>query len=53
MKKIARIFDGYHAVRLEQHEAAPAALGRPLVVTSERAASAAVTPLRDTRAEPR
>jgi antitoxin HicB len=32
-KKIAHIFDGYHAVRLEQLEAALAALGRRLVVT--------------------
>jgi antitoxin HicB len=34
-KKIAHIFDGYHAVRLEQLEAALSALGRRLVVTSE------------------
>jgi antitoxin HicB len=33
-KKITHIFDGYHAVRLEQLEAALAALGRRLVVTS-------------------
>jgi antitoxin HicB len=33
-KKIAHIFDGYHAVRLEQLEAALSALGRRLVVTS-------------------
>jgi antitoxin HicB len=36
-KKISDIFDGYHAVRLEQLEAALAALGRRLVVTSEPA----------------
>jgi antitoxin HicB len=36
-KKITHIFDGYHAVRLEQLEAALAALGRRLVVTSEPA----------------
>ena len=35
-KKIAHIFDGYHAVRLEQLEAALAALGRRLVVASNR-----------------
>jgi antitoxin HicB len=34
-KKIAYIFEGYHAVRLEQLEAALAALGRRLVVSSE------------------
>jgi antitoxin HicB len=34
-KKIAHIFDGYQAVRLEQLEAALAALGRRLVVSSE------------------
>jgi antitoxin HicB len=34
-KKITNILDGYHAVRLEQLEAALAALGRRLVVTSE------------------
>ena len=34
-KKIAHIFDGYHVVRLEQLEAALAALGRKLVVSSE------------------
>lgn len=34
-KKIAHIFDGYHAVRLEQLEAALSALGRRLVVTSK------------------
>lgn len=34
-KKITHIFDGYHAVRLERLEAALAALGRRLVVTSE------------------
>ena len=33
-KKIAHILDGYHVVRLEQLETA---LGRRLVVTSERA----------------
>jgi antitoxin HicB len=33
-KRIAHIFDGYHAVRLERLEAALAALGRRLVVTS-------------------
>jgi hypothetical protein len=33
-KKIT-IFDGYHAVRLEQLEAALSALGRRLIVTSE------------------
>jgi antitoxin HicB len=36
-KKITHIFDGYHAVRLEQLEAALAALGRRLVVTWEPA----------------
>jgi len=36
-KKIAHIFDGYHVVRLEQLEAALAALGRRFVVTSEPA----------------
>jgi antitoxin HicB len=36
-KKLAHIFDGYHVVRLEQLEAALAALGRRLVVTSEAA----------------
>jgi antitoxin HicB len=36
-KKITHIFDGYHVVRLEQLEAALAALGRRLVVTSEPA----------------
>jgi antitoxin HicB len=36
-KKITHIFDGYHVVRLEQLEAALAALGRRLVVTSELA----------------
>jgi hypothetical protein len=36
-KKIAHIFDGYHAVRLERLEAALSALGRRLVVTSEPA----------------
>jgi antitoxin HicB len=36
-KKLAHIFDGYHAVRLEQLEAALAALGRRFVVTSEPA----------------
>lgn len=36
-KKIAHIFDGYHAVRVEQLEAALNALGRRLVVTSEPA----------------
>lgn len=34
-KKISNILDGYHAVRLEQLEAALAALGRRLVLTSE------------------
>jgi antitoxin HicB len=34
-KKITHILDGYHAVRLEQLEAALAVLGRRLVVTSE------------------
>ena len=34
-KKITHIFDGYHAIRLEQLEAALAAFGRRLVVTSE------------------
>lgn len=34
-KKITYIFDGYHAVRLEQLEAALGALGRRLVVSSE------------------
>jgi antitoxin HicB len=34
-KKITHIFDGYHAVRLEQLEAALASLGRRLVVASE------------------
>ena len=32
---VAHIFDGYHVVRLEQLEAALAALGRRLVVSSE------------------
>ena len=36
-KKITHIFDGYHVVRLEQLEAALAALGRRFVVTSEAA----------------
>jgi antitoxin HicB len=36
-KKVVHIFDGYHAVRFEQLEAALAALGRRLVVTSEPA----------------
>jgi len=36
-KKITHIFDGYHAVRLEQLEAALAALGRRFVLTSEAA----------------
>jgi antitoxin HicB len=36
-KKVTHIFDGYHAVRLEQLETALAALGRRFVVTSERA----------------
>jgi antitoxin HicB len=36
-KKITHIFDGYHTARLEQLEAALAALGRRLVVTSEPA----------------
>jgi antitoxin HicB len=34
-KKVTHIFDGYHVVRLEQLEAALAALGRRFVVTSE------------------
>lgn len=34
-KKIAHIFDGDHVVRLEQLEAALAALGRRLIVSSE------------------
>jgi antitoxin HicB len=34
-KKMIHIFDGYHAVRLEQLEAALSALGRRLMVTSE------------------
>lgn len=34
-KKITHILDGYHAVRLEQLEAALAVLGRRFVVTSE------------------
>jgi antitoxin HicB len=37
LTKITHIFDGYHIVRLEQLEAALAALGRRLVVTSEPA----------------
>ena len=36
-KKIENIFDGYHAVRLEHLEAALAAVGRRLIVTSESA----------------
>jgi antitoxin HicB len=36
-KKVTHILDGYHVVRLEQLEAALAALGRRLVVTSEPA----------------
>ena len=36
-KKLAHIFDGYRAVRLEQIEAALAVLGRRLVVTSKPA----------------
>jgi antitoxin HicB len=36
-KKITHILDGYHVVRLEQLEAALAALGRRFVVTSEPA----------------
>jgi antitoxin HicB len=36
-KKITHLFDGYHSVRLQQLEAALAALGRRLVVTSEPA----------------
>jgi antitoxin HicB len=36
-KKITHIFDGYHVIRLEQLEAAFAALGRRFVVTSEPA----------------
>jgi antitoxin HicB len=35
LKKVNHIFDGYHVVRLEQLEAALAAFGRRLVVTSE------------------
>jgi antitoxin HicB len=42
-KKITDLFDGYHAVRLEQLEAALAPLGRRLVVTSEPAQQPAVT----------
>jgi antitoxin HicB len=34
-KKVTHIFDGYHVVRLEQLEAALAALGRRFVVASE------------------
>jgi antitoxin HicB len=34
-KKVTHILDGYHVVRLEQLEAALAALGRRLVVASE------------------
>ncbi len=34
-KKVTHIFDGYHVVRPEQLEAALAALGRRLVVSSE------------------
>ncbi len=34
-KQLTHLFDGYHAVRLEQLEAALAALGRRLVVSSE------------------
>jgi antitoxin HicB len=37
LKKITHIFDGYHVVRLEQLEAALAALGRRFVVISEPA----------------
>jgi antitoxin HicB len=37
IKKVTHIFDGYHVVRLKQLEAALAALGRRLVVTSEPA----------------
>jgi antitoxin HicB len=36
-KKVTHIFDGYHVVRLEQLEAALAALGRRFVVISEPA----------------
>ena len=36
-KKITDIFDGYHAVRLEQLEAVLSVLGRRFVVTSEPA----------------
>jgi antitoxin HicB len=36
-KKVTHILDGYHVVRLEQLEAALAALGRRFVVTSEQA----------------
>jgi antitoxin HicB len=42
-KKLAHIFDGYHAVRLEKLESALAALGRRLVVSSEPARQSAVT----------
>jgi hypothetical protein len=34
-KQVTHLFDGYHAVRIEQLEAALAALGRRLVITSE------------------
>ena len=34
-KQVTHLFDGYHAIRIEQLEAALAALGRRLVVTSE------------------
>jgi antitoxin HicB len=37
LKKVTHLFDGYHAVRLEQLEAVLAALGRRFVVTSEAA----------------
>ena len=36
-KRVTQILDGYHVVRLEQLEAALAALGRRFVVTSEPA----------------
>jgi antitoxin HicB len=35
--QVTRIFDGRHAVRLDRVEAALAALGRRLIVTSEAA----------------
>jgi antitoxin HicB len=36
-KQVTHLFDGYHAVRLDRIEAALAALGRRLIVTSEAA----------------